>query len=158
MTVLRRWFVPPPADSAPPARARRRVTKGRRTARPLPPLPVTQINPAGLEDSLGMVGDMLDIVLPTIRRLAHDHKTVVITYLGANGVASEREIEPYREWQSGSGSVMLTAWCLKSGAVRTFDVARVQSAREGNPFEPRGDIDIPPPDDHAQDPDPTLDR
>lgn len=85
--------------------------------------------------------DAIEIVLPTIRRLANEHKTVLLGYRG-----EEREVEPYREWVSSGGGLMLTAWCRKAGSVRTFSLSQVTSAREGQPFDPRGDILIPKPD------------
>lgn len=91
-----------------------------------------------------MSGDAVDIVMPTIRRLAAAQTTAIIVYrdrtTGREG--SPREIEPYREWVGSRGALMLTGWCRQADQVRHFEVARIVSVTAGVPFRPRGDIHI----------------
>lgn len=144
--IVRGRYLPPRAGDAPLGASPAPLRAPRKHG---PPMPADALAKLATSDPVEMLGDAIDVVMPTIRRLAWAHTTAIIVYrdrqTGKDG--EPREVEPYREWFGSRNTLMLTAWCRKAGGVRHFEVARIVSVTPGAPFRPRGDIQIRQPED-----------
>lgn len=125
-------FYRPPYSSRPPGRHPQRSPKAPpRSSAQLPgfaPVP----NDPGFSDSIETSLGQADLVASAISKLGGQLKTAIIEYVDRNGRRTTREVEPY-EIRGG----FLKTRCRVAQAPRSFELARVLSVQEGQPFEPQ---------------------
>ncbi len=76
--------------------------------------------------------------IETIRKSLQHAKMLNFNYMDRNGKKSTRNVEPYKLIRQAKGEIILYAYCVDSGAIRTFKINRIRKTRQlSYEFEPR---------------------
>jgi len=76
--------------------------------------------------------------IDTIRKSLQHAKMLNFNYMDRNGNKSNRNVEPYKLVRKSNGEIILYAYCVDNGGIRTFKINRIRKAIQSSfVFEPR---------------------